>query len=121
MNDLGRRSHEDGAILLSSDVHNEYAEIVFNLGEIGIREWQDRTETRGSVPSTMRGQMIYHGIHGNLQNMSLVAWGTYHLPGNISCHSLFVHKLMTLWRKDSKQRDSEWVSMDYFSDVTGET
>jgi hypothetical protein len=28
---------------------------------------------------------------------------------------------MTLWRKDSKQRDSEWVSMDYFSDVTGET
>jgi hypothetical protein len=36
---------------------------MFNLDEIGISEWEDRAERKAIVPSTMRGQKIFHGIH----------------------------------------------------------
>jgi transposase len=54
-------------------VHNSCAELIFNLGEIGISEWEDRTERRVIVPSTMRGQTIFHGIRRNLKHISVVA------------------------------------------------
>jgi hypothetical protein len=54
-------------------VHNSRAELIFNLGKIGMSEWEDRTERRAIVPSTMRGQTIFHGIHRNLKRISVVA------------------------------------------------
>jgi hypothetical protein len=43
-------------------VHLSCAPLVFSLDEIGISEWEDRTERRAIVPSIMRGQSIFHGI-----------------------------------------------------------
>jgi hypothetical protein len=46
--------------------------LVFNLDEIGISEWEDRVERRVIVPTTMRGQTIFHGVHRNLKHISVV-------------------------------------------------
>jgi hypothetical protein len=54
-------------------VHNVCAEFVLNLDEIGVREWEDRSERRVIVVSTMRGQIIYHAVHRNLKHISVVA------------------------------------------------
>jgi hypothetical protein len=54
-------------------VHNACAELVFNLDEIGMTEWEDRSERRVIVPSTMRGQTIYHAVHSNLKHIFVVA------------------------------------------------
>jgi hypothetical protein len=45
-----------------------------NLDEIGISEWEDRTQRKVIVPSTMRGQTNFHGIHRNLKHVSVVAY-----------------------------------------------
>jgi hypothetical protein len=55
-------------------VYNACAELVFNLDEIGISEWKDRHERRVIVPSAIRGQTIFHGVHRNLKYISVVAW-----------------------------------------------
>jgi hypothetical protein len=36
-------------------VHHAYPELVFNLDEIGISEWEDRCTRRVIVPSAMKG------------------------------------------------------------------
>jgi hypothetical protein len=38
-----------------------------------MSEWEDRSERWVIVPSTMRGQTIYHAVHGNLKHISVVA------------------------------------------------
>jgi hypothetical protein len=43
------------------------AELVFNLDEIGIDEWEDHHEMR------VVGQTIFHGVHQNLKHISAVA------------------------------------------------
>jgi hypothetical protein len=48
-------------------VHNACAELVFNVDEISVSEWEDRSERRVVVPSKMRGQTIYHAVHRNLK------------------------------------------------------
>jgi hypothetical protein len=50
-------------------IHNVCGELVSNLDEIGISEWEDRTQRRVIVPSTMRGKTIFHGIHRNLKHI----------------------------------------------------
>jgi hypothetical protein len=54
-------------------VHNACAELVFTLDEIGVSEWEDRSEQRVIVPSMMRGPTIYHAVHGNLKHIYVVA------------------------------------------------
>jgi hypothetical protein len=46
---------------------------VFNLDEIGVSEWEDRSEWRVIVPSTMIVQTIYHTVHMNLKHISVMA------------------------------------------------
>jgi hypothetical protein len=46
---------------------------VFNLDAICVSEWEDRSERRVIVPSTMRGQTIYHPAHRNLKHISVAA------------------------------------------------
>lgn len=53
-------------------VHGACAELLFNLDEIGISEWEDRVARKVIVPSTMKGQLIFHGIHRNLKHISVV-------------------------------------------------
>jgi hypothetical protein len=49
-------------------VHNTCAELMFNLEEIAVSEWEDCSERRVIVPSTMRGHTICHTVHRNLKH-----------------------------------------------------
>jgi hypothetical protein len=51
------------------------AELVFNLDEVGISDWEDRkTKTRTViVPATMRGQAIHHEISRTVKHISVIA------------------------------------------------
>jgi hypothetical protein len=44
-----------------------------NLNEIGVSEWEDRSQQRAIGPSTMRGQTIYHAVHRDWKHISVVA------------------------------------------------
>jgi hypothetical protein len=54
-------------------VHGSCVELIFNLDEVGTSEWEDRVQRRVIIPSAMRGQTIFHGIHCNLKHISVVA------------------------------------------------
>jgi hypothetical protein len=47
-------------------------ELVFNLNEIGISEWEDRGPRKVIVPVSMTDQTIHHGVHRNLKYMSVI-------------------------------------------------
>jgi hypothetical protein len=59
---------------IRSDGHNACAELVFNLDEIGISEWEDRVERKAIDPWVMKGQPIFHGIHRELKHISVVIY-----------------------------------------------
>ena len=48
------------------------AELVFNLDEVGISEWEDRVARRVIVPRSMSTQTIHHGVHRNLKHISVL-------------------------------------------------
>jgi hypothetical protein len=57
---------------------NEYlwkctVELVFNLDEVGISDWEDRKTTKVVGPATMHGQAIQHGIFRNVKHVSAIA------------------------------------------------
>jgi hypothetical protein len=45
---------------------------MFTLEGIGIGEWEDRAERKVIVPSAMREQKIFYGIHCRLKYISVV-------------------------------------------------
>jgi hypothetical protein len=49
------------------------AELVFNLDEVGISDWEDRKTKTVIVPATMRGQMIHHEISRTVRHISVIA------------------------------------------------
>jgi hypothetical protein len=51
------------------------AELMFNLDEVGISDWEDRkTKTKTViVPATMRGQTIYHEISRTVKHISVIS------------------------------------------------
>jgi hypothetical protein len=51
------------------------AELVFNLDEVGISDWEDRkNETKTVIdPVTMRGQTIHHEISRAVKHISVIA------------------------------------------------
>jgi hypothetical protein len=56
---------------------NEYvpgscAELVFNINEVGISEWEDRASRKVKIPVSITDQMIHHGIHRNLKHISVI-------------------------------------------------
>jgi hypothetical protein len=48
-------------------------ELVFNLDEVGISDWEDRKTRNIVVPATKRGQTIHHGISRNVKHISAIA------------------------------------------------
>jgi hypothetical protein len=48
------------------------AELVFNLDEVGISEWEDRKEKKVIVPKTMDGQTIHHRVSRNVKHISII-------------------------------------------------
>jgi hypothetical protein len=69
---------------IRSHVHNACADLVFNLDEIGISEWEDRVERKVMAPSAMRKRKIFHGIHRGLKHISVItsisAGGDHMMP-----------------------------------------
>jgi hypothetical protein len=47
-------------------------ELVFNLNEVGMSEWEDRKEKKVIVPMTMDGQMIYHNASKSVKRISVI-------------------------------------------------
>jgi hypothetical protein len=53
--------------------HQACPELVLNLDEIVLSEWEDDCARRVIVPSAMKEQTIFHGVHRNLKHISVVA------------------------------------------------
>ena len=60
---------------LSEHVQGCVAELVFNLDEVGISDWEDRKAKTKTVivPATMRGQTIHHEISRTVKHISVIA------------------------------------------------
>jgi hypothetical protein len=54
-------------------VHGMKAELVFNLDEVGVSEWEDRKEMKVVVPITLSGQTIHHRASRQVKHMSVIA------------------------------------------------
>jgi hypothetical protein len=48
------------------------AELVFNLDEVGLSEWEDRKDRKVIVPMTMDGQTIHHRASRNVKHISII-------------------------------------------------
>jgi hypothetical protein len=51
------------------------AELVFNLDEVGLSDWEDRKMKTKTVivPATMPGQTIHHEISRTVKHVSVIA------------------------------------------------
>jgi hypothetical protein len=58
---------------LNEHVQGCVAELVFNLDEVDISEWEDRTLRKVAVPATMDGQTMHHAVSWNVKHISLIA------------------------------------------------
>jgi hypothetical protein len=61
---------------LKEDVQEYVAELVFNLDEVGISDWEDRNTKRVIIPATMCGQTIHHAISRTVKHISAIAWAS---------------------------------------------
>jgi hypothetical protein len=48
-------------------------ELVFNLDEVGISDWEDHETKNVVILPTPRGQMIHHGIFRNVKPISAIS------------------------------------------------
>jgi hypothetical protein len=106
-------------------VQNASANLVFNLDEIGISEWEDRVERKVIVPSAMRKQKVFHGIHPGLKHISVVtcisADGDHMIPFLVSSQATdaVVRKLTTEGFRNGvdmmlKKRDKPYLNAVLF-------
>jgi hypothetical protein len=51
-------------------------ELVFNLDEIGMSEWDNRKEKKVIIPATMDGQTIHHRASRNVRHISIITYIT---------------------------------------------
>jgi hypothetical protein len=58
---------------LREHVQGMKAELVFNLDEVGISEWEDRKQKKVIVPTIMNGQTIHHRASRSVRHISLIA------------------------------------------------
>jgi hypothetical protein len=49
------------------------AELVINLDEVGIPDWENRKTRTVLVPVTMDGKMIHHAVSRNVKHISVIA------------------------------------------------
>jgi hypothetical protein len=48
------------------------ADLVFNLDEVGISDWEDRKTKKVVVPAAMLGQTIHHGVSRQVKRISVI-------------------------------------------------
>jgi hypothetical protein len=61
---------------LNKHVQGCISELVFNLDEVGIPDWEDRNARRVVVVATMDGRPIRHAVSRNVKHMSVIAWAS---------------------------------------------
>jgi hypothetical protein len=47
-------------------------DLVFDLDEIGVSEWEDRKSRKAVVPSAMSSQTIHSGVNRNLKHIAVI-------------------------------------------------
>jgi hypothetical protein len=58
---------------ISQFVQGRPTQLVFNLDEVGISEWEDRKSKKVIVPLSARGPTIHHKMNRALKYVSLIA------------------------------------------------
>jgi hypothetical protein len=48
------------------------AELVFNLDEVGVSEWEDRRDRKVVIPRTISGQTMHHRASRNVKHISII-------------------------------------------------
>jgi hypothetical protein len=48
-------------------------ELVFDLDEVGMSDWEDRKDKKVVVPAALDSQMIYHRVSRNVRHISIIA------------------------------------------------
>jgi hypothetical protein len=48
------------------------AELVFNVEEVGISDWEDRNTKKVAIPAELFDQMIDHGVSRNVKQISVI-------------------------------------------------
>jgi hypothetical protein len=48
------------------------AELVFNLDEVGMSDWEDRKDEKVVVPTALDGQTIHHRVSRNVRHISII-------------------------------------------------
>jgi hypothetical protein len=54
-------------------VQSRRTDLVFNLDEVGISEWEDRKPKNVIVPKSMGEQTVHHQVNRNLKHVSIIA------------------------------------------------
>jgi hypothetical protein len=57
---------------LNEHIQGCVVELVFNLDEVSISDWEDRKTKKVIVPATMRGRTIHHGISRTVEHISVI-------------------------------------------------
>jgi hypothetical protein len=57
---------------LGEYVHGIKSELVFNLDEVGVSEWEDRKDEKVVIPGLLSVQTIHHRASRNLKYMSVI-------------------------------------------------
>jgi hypothetical protein len=75
---------------LREHVHATKAELVFNLAEVGMSEWEDRKEKKVILPMTMDDQTIHYRESRSMKHISVIACitagGEYLTPFIVTSH-----------------------------------
>jgi hypothetical protein len=65
-------------------------DLVFNLDEVRVSEWEDRKSKKLVVPTAMGNQTIHHGVDRNLKHSTVITWveasGKHGVPYIIMSH-----------------------------------
>jgi hypothetical protein len=64
---------EETILYLGEFVQGRPAELVFNLDEVGISDWEDRQTKKVIAPLYAREQTIHHKINRRLKHVSIIA------------------------------------------------
>jgi hypothetical protein len=56
----------------SEHLPSSFAELVFNLDEACISEWEDRAPRKVIVSVSMTDNIIHYGVHRNLKHMPVI-------------------------------------------------
>jgi hypothetical protein len=59
---------------LGEYVHGMKAELVFNLDEVGVSEWENRKDKKVAILRVLSGQTIHHRASRNLKHMSIITY-----------------------------------------------